>query len=342
MTVSKKLESGGKALRKIFVSASRNSDMKRIARSIEMFDCEKNVHILAGRNKWLLGNKRNNIEFAQLMRLPVVLAFLIVSRIRCQAIVFENSHAENILFILISKILRYKVVQLLHDAIPHPGRAEKKVKIYNRLLQLMNIKVVLFSPSPKYPTAPWVKLGGYEINGEFRKNAANGPYVSMIGRLEPYKEIDFFLKVARQTNLTRPDIPFMIAGSGEMEVNQEYRHMTNIKIKNKFLSEQELVDAFEDSKIICLPYSSVTQSGVMVEAWSYGCVTLTSNLPGFKCYHKNEINHIISELDVALWSERIISIYDSHASSDLVKLIYQGEHSAKSLSQNIIEAVDAV
>ena len=56
----------------------------------------------------------------------------------------------------------------------------------------------------------------------------------------------------------------------------------NIFLSNRFISEDEKIQAFIDNDFILLPYRLITQSAVLTEAWSLGRIPICSDIPAFK------------------------------------------------------------
>ena len=86
-----------------------------------------------------------------------------------------------------------------------------------------------------------------------------------------------------------------IAGNGDenelrTHLNQEANQITTF---SGILSRQDLNQIYAESHFILLPSQSEGFPKVLAEAAAFGCVPITSNLPGFDKIIKNEVDGIL-------------------------------------------------
>jgi len=99
------------------------------------------------------------------------------------------------------------------------------------------------------------------------------------GRLEHYKNFDFFARVISKCE----GVELIVAGSGRVSPNLHLigNKCNNIKIINKFISPEELTSLMLDSDFLVLPYSDITQTGLIELAGYYSKPLLLSRISAF-------------------------------------------------------------
>lgn len=322
----------------IFVNASSNSDLLRLSKSIEKYGAVSYAYIRKYNNPALIHGKANKPSLIQILRTPLILWFLAKKRFTHSTIVFETSHAEHLSFIIISKLLKYKIIHLIHDPEPHPGENSGKVAIYNNFINKVIKNFIYFSPNKNNTNAPVVKLGGYEY-GRGEMNRLKKKKVVLIGRLEPYKGIDKFIDFAYETQSIDNTIEFVIAGKGNIKKYLRPIMPQNITIINRLLSDAEFDEILSETKIVCLPYSSTTQSGVMIDAWRLGCFTIATELEAFKFYHDDSTSMLIQGTDSKTWARELVRLSNSDLQSEKISEYYYANHSSKKFAECLFHEI---
>ena len=135
-------------------------------------------------------------------------------------------------------------------------------------------------------------------NGFFamkEKDYTNGFRICFAGQCVPTKGI---FKLLATINILADNTMFAgctIAGNGDenelrMHLNQEANQITTF---SGILSRQDLNQIYAESHFILLPSQSEGFPKVLAEAAAFGCVPITSNLPGFDKIIKNEVDGIL-------------------------------------------------
>lgn len=192
------------------------------------------------------------------------------------AIFFETLHVWN-LPIMMRCGKKTRVFQMIHDLIPHEGdKQSKSVHIMNKAVCRLADYIVL--PNKKYLSKVteiygvgpdrvcfidmWRRFPEY-VQPRYSKR------VLFFGRLNPYKGIDNLLDIVRMC----PDIEFDVVGRVDPQVQDlvdELKKMPNVSMKNGYVSDEEMADAFIQADWVILPYNSATQSGVVIDGYRYG------------------------------------------------------------------------
>lgn len=110
--------------------------------------------------------------------------------------------------------------------------------------------------------------------------------ITFVGRLEYYKGIDVFCEAIKSIEKLldqsqTKDVLFVIAGRGEISY-RESDFKIDVKIINRFLSEEEFDSIIIYSDIIVLPYIEATQSGVLAKAVNAEKMVIVSNRGSLK------------------------------------------------------------
>ena len=113
---------------------------------------------------------------------------------------------------------------------------------------------------------------------------ANDNVVLFFGRIWPYKGLDYLIRA--QPIITReiPEAKFLICGTGE-DVDR-YRDMLvdpgRFEFHDRWISDDERAEFFQQANVVVLPYVEATQSGVVPVAYAHSkpvIATRTGGLP---------------------------------------------------------------
>lgn len=168
-----------------------------------------------------------------------------------------------------------QVFHVIHDFIPHPGPKYKITVLYNSLASLF-FKLVFHSRSQAerygkechvFPL-PITSLPESVIR-------SSGPFLAF-GRCEPYKNFDHIVHLANSFK----EFDFVIASKGYVSNCKP----PNLKIIDTFVTDEELRILMQRCRALVLPYTSATQSGVIVQAFEYGKPVIVSDVPGLVEY----------------------------------------------------------
>ena len=190
---------------------------------------------------------------------------------------------------IIEKKLNIKIIYTLHDPVPHIEKNIPK-KIFRYFIMNLNNKIYKLSQkskkiflhihSKKMLPRNWNEnhiifqqhpLVVTESNKDLFLLKENKIVFTFIGRLEYYKGLDLFIEVIKNLNDLLDEevlkkICFVVAGRGNIEPIEIESQKVDIKIINKFLSEEEFDSIIVHSDVIVLPYIEATQSGVLAKA----------------------------------------------------------------------------
>jgi glycosyltransferase involved in cell wall biosynthesis len=220
---------------------------------------------------------------------------------------FDDVSIRLIFFPFLLALLKTKLIVNVHDPVQHTG--EKNLKnIFAR--NIFYKKVYKFITFSNYSKSIFLEKN----KKKFCVNLNLKPYlfylnyldkiddkktkISFIGRISEYKGIDIFLDAIAILNKKYHPICYVIAGApfnntiGEKLVNQ-YK-FKNVEFKLKHLSNLELCNIIQESKIIVCPYRDATQSGVVMTALALNTPIIVSNQGGLPEYIEENITGMIA------------------------------------------------
>lgn len=190
---------------------------------------------------------------------------------------FTCAHPWNL---LIARLLRgIPQVFTIHDVIPHPGEAVSRfVGWYNRdVFGGLADRVIVHGRSHLGLLASM----GVDVNrvryvplGEFWPPTSHVPVPSdkrvlFFGRIVPYKGLDILAEAANIVRVREPDARFVIAGKGELSRFLGRTNSLGLEVHSRFIGDTEVAGFFHAARVVVLPYTSGTQSGVIPLAYSY-------------------------------------------------------------------------
>lgn len=199
-----------------------------------------------------------------------------IKKQKFEVVFFETLHVWN-LAIMVWCHKNTRVIQMIHDLIPHQGdKHEKGVRLMNRIVCKIADNIVLVNQ--KY--IPMVtQLYGVSLNHvccvdmwrrfphytepRFTKR------VLFFGRLNPYKGIDNLCEIVRLC----PNVQFDIVGRADSQIQgyiDQLKRMPNVFINNSYVTEEEMQRVFQNADWVILPYNTATQSGVVIDGYRYG------------------------------------------------------------------------
>jgi glycosyltransferase involved in cell wall biosynthesis len=250
---------------------------------------------------------------------------------------FDDVSIRLLTFAFFFNFVKAKLIMNVHDPIQHSG--EKNIK-YLFVRKMFYSKVSKFITFSNYSKSIFTQQFGkkffcinlnlkpYKYYSNFFHNDKSSPtYITFIGRVSEYKGIDIFLDAIAILNLKYPKTKYLIAGApnnykiGEFLKNKY--SFTNIKFKLNHLSNTEVCEFIQQSKVIVCPYRDATQSGVIMTSLALFTPIIVSNQGGLPEYVHDNITGMIVNADA-----------ESFATA--IETFIIDEFKDKQLSQNIL------
>lgn len=224
-----------------------------------------------------------------------------INEINPDRIMFYSAHIWN-LFITLKLKRKYKIYHVIHDVIPHKGdKQEKFVYMYNLLTARLAYSIVLhneryveeFCSEYKYPrekvkfTELWRK---YE---DFTPLKHTGRCL-FFGRINYYKGINNMLSIVEKC----PDIQFDIVGRvdrGLEKVIDALKEAPNVHLDTNYVDYNTMRSYFDNADWVVMPYNSATQSGVIIDAYSFSRPIIAFNVGAISEQVKNGVSGFLVE-----------------------------------------------
>jgi glycosyltransferase involved in cell wall biosynthesis len=223
---------------------------------------------------------------------------------------FDDVSIRLILFPFLVALLKTKLIINVHDPIQHSGEKNLKnifarkifYKKVSKFITFSKFSKSIFIENNKKKFCVNLNLKPYLFYLNYlNKNDDKKTKFSFIGRISAYKGIDIFLDAISILNNKYNNISYLIAGApfndtiGEKLVNQY--QFENVEFKLKHLSNLELCNIIQESKIIVCPYRDATQSGVVMTALALNTPLIVSNQGGLPEYIEENITGMIANAD---------------------------------------------
>jgi len=133
-------------------------------------------------------------------------------------------------------------------------------------------------------------------------------YISFVGNLGSNKDLSKFFDIAEKL----PTKLFLLAGSGNLtDYESRIKELDNIVVVNRYLTEAEYFSYLDQSSYVILPYSSASQSGVLLDVMCRGGIAVCTDIAAF--------SEIVTDMKTGL-----IINYDSFCEDFLKKVATLG------------------
>jgi len=222
-------------------------------------------------------------------------------------------------------LLKWPIVTTIHDAEPHHGDNLSRnmrwflpnamaLRFSARLIvHGDNIKNELLSKSAIHPDKI-VKI----IHGDgflYKQHTKPPKYethrILFFGRLLEYKGLPYLLKAQPLISKEIPDLKICIAGEGDVLKNYDHLFIDRdcFEIYNHYIDNKLMVELFQKSCLIVLPYSEASQSGVVSLAYTFSRPVVATNVGGLpEIIEHNKTGLIVPPNDEKKLAEAIISL----------------------------------
>jgi glycosyltransferase involved in cell wall biosynthesis len=272
-----------------------NNIIKNLNISFEVFASD-NCILEKPINARLIETYSNRWEFigATIFRLPILLIRILSGLIRRKYIALYTPyfHFWNILPILLFKAFRVPVVITVHDGVLHTGDGEVFEQFLNKWCIKLSNKVIFLTKyvkkitsekyafSAKTSVIPHGILRPDNLSFHMRNYPADNFKILFLGRINRYKGVEMLIEAF---NLIQHDRPVSLTIAGKSSYSfQPLTLSRNVKIVDKYLSDNEIAHLLTTSDLLVLPYLEATQSGVITLGIASGIPILCTDVGGLK------------------------------------------------------------
>jgi glycosyltransferase involved in cell wall biosynthesis len=178
-----------------------------------------------------------------------------------------------------------------------------------------------------------IPFGPMEIFKEYSKDIIPkaSDVVLYYGYISPYKGIDTLVAAIRIVLKSNPNIKFIIAGQGQF--NYDVSGLPDLQLINRRLSNKEIADLNQLATIIACPYSSASQSGVVMTSFAFNNPIIATNVGALPEFIENGVTGVIIEPDnPEMLAQTIIDLFKNPTTIDIMRnnVISKYTNSAKS------------
>lgn len=222
-----------------------------------------------------------------------------IRKINPEIIHFINKHTWN--YFLIMKIKRQfkdaKIVHTFHDPIGHSGDAvQNGVIFYHKAVQGFLDGIIVHSDIAKRQTENRLKPKcavfqiplGEKPWREYASSSDKCREALVFGRLNPYKGVKYYPLILDELNRIDSSIHVTVAGKPSKSVDayllSEISRKPNCTLIDDFVNEDDIDSYFARAGVVMIPYTSITQSGVILDAYSRSRSVVAFNIPGIAQY----------------------------------------------------------
>lgn len=204
-------------------------------------------------------------------------------------IIHTNGYGFDLFPLVVPLLGKIKLVNTVHDASRHEGEPRLFSNFKSFIINNFSDRILVHSLWTKNQVSSRFKIkkekiGFYPLHFDnlyfnYYNNSKSRKYILFVGRILKYKGIRFLLEIEKELFKFRNDYKLIIAGRGYDE-NLVNLNNSRIQLKNKYISNKELSNLFNESKICVLPYMEASQSGVIPMSYYFGVPVISSNIGG--------------------------------------------------------------
>lgn len=235
---------------------------------------------------------------------------------------FISPHTWHIVlyYLLKNKLPETKFVHTVHDPEGHKGdRVQLLMKKYNDLIY-KKMNAIIYHNKRALDFSKTVSKKYYAPLGELTWLDYRKPLFSkkvlFFGRLNVYKGCEFLPQISEYIRKLDKDIRIIVAGKPSKELSRKIlakmKNCKNIVLRDQFIPEEEVDDLFFDSDVVLIPYKSITQSGVILQAYRHSRPVIAFNIEGMKEFVEENVSGIlISPFDLERFAYKVVELINS-------------------------------
>lgn len=207
---------------------------------------------------------------------------------------FISVHPSNVFQILLLKLLNRKVISTIHDLKPHPDWKSRIINLIQNFIIFLSDEIILHNQkdAKALKKSHFIPLSGYDLNVQKKKFNRN---LLFFGRIEDYKGIKNIRLLLEKSQYVRDNWTVNIAGKGF--INTNFDQFKNVKITNRFISDEELMELHQNAALCFMPYDTATQSAVILHSLSLGTPILAYDVGSIGEYMADWTGYLVKHND---------------------------------------------
>lgn len=247
----------------------------------------------------------------------------LIEQVRPEVIHFVNKHIWNYLLLrrMRSRRIDIKCVHTFHDPIGHAGDSVRKgVILYHRIIQRRLDAIVVHSEVAEAQTrrtlrpnclVTRVRLGEKRWKDYERIETRATKRALVFGRLNFYKGCSMYPDIFDEVYRLDPEIEITIAGQPSKNLSadliQAIAACPNVKLDGHYIEEKFLPEYFRDASVVLIPYTSITQSGVILDAYCHSRSILAFHIDGISEFLPDGAN-TVAPFDTRNYARAVVDL----------------------------------
>lgn len=213
-----------------------------------------------------------------------------IRSIRPDVVHFTTAHPSNAC--LLALLGPAKSCFTLHDPTRHPGERSFLKDLLDRAAVALTSRIVVHGEALRAELlarhVPLARIdviahGDYGFLKRLAPTVAEEPLILCFGRMVEYKGLDVLCRAEQHLASRLGGYQVCIAGEGDPDLFQSaIGPSRRVTVINRFLSDTEVATLFQRARLVVLPYTQASQSGVLAIAFAFGkpaIVTSVGALP---------------------------------------------------------------
>ncbi|MBO9542639.1 glycosyltransferase family 4 protein [bacterium] len=238
-----------------------------------------------------------------------------IRKVRPDVIHLVTAHPANSL--LLPLLGDTPVCFTLHDPSAHPGEStplkdflmQRTIAGVDRLIVHGEaLRTELAAQGIEASRIAVIPHGDYGFLLRHAGAIAEEPMILCLGRLSAYKGLEVLCQAERLFGDRLGDYRVCIAGEGDPELfREEIGPSGRIDVINRFLSDEEVAHLFQRARLVVLPYTQASQSGVLAIAQAFGKAAIVTDVGGLpEAVAYGEAGLIVPPRDASALAEAVV------------------------------------
>lgn len=234
---------------------------------------------------------------------------------------FTSKHLWNVFIILSLKLkTKAKIIHTFHDPIGHDGDEQQRgVRYYYRVMTKLVDAIVVHSKKCYVETKQILRakcnvvrvpLGSSKWRGYCAPSQIHNKLL-FFGRINNYKGVEYIPLVADEMKTRMPQVKLVVAGKAAQDFPEAtldaLRRRNNVELINEFIPEAQLDSFFDESDVVIITHTSITQSGVITDAYTHSKPVVAFRIEGIEEFIAND-ELCVSDFDINEYCEQLVKL----------------------------------
>jgi glycosyltransferase involved in cell wall biosynthesis len=162
-----------------------------------------------------------------------------------------------------------------------------------------------------------------------QKNIKETNTVLFFGRIVDYKGLEYLIKAEPFITEKEPDAKIIIAGEGDFgKYSKLIKNTDAFEIHNRFIPDEEVPNFFQRAKVIVLPYTEGTQTGIIPIAYAFKKPVVVTNI--------GSIHEVVENGKTGF----IVPPRDENALADAITNLLKNDELRKQMGENAYKKME--